>query len=111
MEDDFAVHGGGENGALVLQFLAQLGGVGQVAVVGNGDLAAFAVAGQRLGVAQVGGAGGGIAGVADGEAAGQIMEDVAGKNCETSPMRLYSRNWPLSQETMPALSWPRCCKA
>ena len=40
VQDDFAVDRGLENRALGFEFIAQLGGVGQVAVVGDGDLAA-----------------------------------------------------------------------
>ena len=41
------------NEAAVLEIVAELGGVGQVAVVGHGDLAARAVHGERLRVADV----------------------------------------------------------
>ena len=39
------------------EFIAQLGGVGQIAVMGDGDLAALAIDGERLGVFQLGRAG------------------------------------------------------
>ena len=53
MQNDFAVHRRLENGAVGLEFLAQLRGVGQVAVMRDGDLAARAIDRERLGVAQV----------------------------------------------------------
>ena len=53
MQNDLAIHRGLEDRAFGLQLLAELGGIGQVAVVGDGDLAARAIHGQRLGVAQV----------------------------------------------------------
>ena len=77
VQDDLAVHRGLEDRAFGLQLLAKLGGVGQVAVVGDGDLAAGAIHRERLGVAQVRGAGRGIARVADGDGAGQVVQDAA----------------------------------
>ncbi len=46
---------------------AQFGGVGDVAVVGDGDPAFIAGDGEGLGVEHDGIAGGGVAGVADGQ--------------------------------------------
>jgi hypothetical protein len=80
VQDDLAVHGGLENGAPGFELIAQAGGVGQVAVVGDGDLATRAVHGEGLGVFQLRGAGGGIAGVADGKVADELMQNVAVKN-------------------------------
>ena len=51
--------------------------VGQVAVVGQGDAARLEVGEHRLDVADEAAAGGGIAGVADGEAAGQAAREVS----------------------------------
>ena len=76
VQNDFAVHGGLEDRARGFEFVAQLGGVGQVAVVRDGDLAARAIHGERLGVAQVRRAGGGIARVADGHVADQVVQDL-----------------------------------
>ena len=56
--------------------------------MGDGELAAFAVAGQRLGVAQVRGAGGGIARVADGHVADEIVQDFAVENLRDQPHAL-----------------------
>ena len=54
---------------------AQFRGVGDVAVVGDGDAAFVAVDGEGLRVALDGVAGGGVAGVADGERAGQTFAE------------------------------------
>ena len=77
VQNDFAIHGGLEDRAPGLEFFAEPGGVGQVAVVRDGNLATGAVHGERLGVAQVRGAGGGVTGMADGNGAGHVMQDVA----------------------------------
>ena len=53
------------------------GGVGEVAVVGDGDLAARAIHRERLGVAEIGRAGGGITRVADGHVADEVVQDFA----------------------------------
>ena len=74
MEDDLAVDGGLENGAALLEFVAQQGGVDEVAVVPDGELAAAAIGHERLGVLDVAGAGGGIADVADGAGAFETLE-------------------------------------
>jgi hypothetical protein len=80
-DDDFAVHGRLENEAAGFQLVAELGGVGEIAVVGDGDLAAHAIHRERLGVAHVRRAGGGIARVADGHVADEVMQDFGvGKN-------------------------------
>ena len=73
-DDDFAVHGRLENQPVIFQFVAELRGVGQIAVVGDGDLAARAIHRERLGVAEIGRAGGGITRVADGHVADQIVQ-------------------------------------
>ena len=71
VEDDLAVHRGLENRTLLFQLGPQAGGVGEVAVVTDGDLAAGAVHDQRLGVLDVRAAGGRVADVTDGEVTGQ----------------------------------------
>ena len=43
VEDDLAIDGGLENGALGLELVAQHGGIGEVAIVGDGDLAPGAI--------------------------------------------------------------------
>src|SRR5512137_494328 len=59
----------------MLEATAPLGGVGEVAVVAEGDFALVAVDHDGLGVEQSFVAGGGVARVADGEAAGELRED------------------------------------
>lgn len=50
MKNDLAIDGGLENGALIFEFRAEAGGVCEVAVVADGDLAAGAIDDKRLGV-------------------------------------------------------------
>ncbi len=81
VDDDFAVGGGLEDGAVFFDALAQHAGVHQVAVVGHGHGAAGIVRHEGLHVLQVAGAEGGIAHVADAAAAldpGELvrLEDV-----------------------------------
>ena len=63
-----------------LQIGAQFGGVGDVAVVRDRDLALVAGHRERLRVEQHGIAGGGVARVTDGELAGQFRQHVAGED-------------------------------
>ena len=79
-DDDFAVHGGLKNQPAAFQRVAELGGVRQIAIVGDGDLAAHAIHRERLRVADVRRAGGGIARVADGHVADQVMENFRVEN-------------------------------
>ena len=65
MQDDFAIDGGLENRAARFEFVAELGGVSEIAVVRDGDLAALAIHRERLGIAEFGRAGGGVARVSD----------------------------------------------
>ena len=76
VQDDLAVAGGLENGAARFEFIAETGGVGEVAVVADGDLAAGAIHDERLGVLDGGTARGRVADVAKGKVAGQGAEDV-----------------------------------
>ena len=70
-----------EDGALQLQLLAQLGGVGQRAIVGQRHAALDVVDHQRLGVGATGAAHGAVAGVADGHLpGGQPFEHVCGEH-------------------------------
>ncbi len=61
----------------MFEVAAQLGGVGQIAVVRERELAFIAIDDDGLGVHQRGIAGGGVARVADGCRAGQAREYVA----------------------------------
>ena len=74
-DDDFAVHARLENEAAAFEFVAEFGGVGEIAVVGDGNLAARAIHRERLGVAQIGRAGSGIARVGDGHVADEAVQD------------------------------------
>ena len=67
MDDGFGVGGRLEDRALPHQFGAQGMGVGEIAVMGDGQAAARQIGEDRLDVAGVGAAGGGIAVMADGE--------------------------------------------
>ena len=68
---------------------AQFGGIGDVAVVRDRDLALVAGHRERLRVEQHGIAGGGVARVADGQVAGQLGQHVAVKISATWPMALW----------------------
>ena len=88
VEDDFAVGGALEDGAVVFELAAQLGGIDQVAVVRNGERAAAVVDEERLGVGDAVGAGGGIADVAHRHVAGQLVEPVAAEDLVDEPLVL-----------------------
>ena len=75
MQDHFGIAGSLEDRAFPLQFAAQFGRVGDVAVVRHRELALVAGHRERLGIEQNGIAGGRIAGVADGEVARQAAQD------------------------------------
>ena len=109
--DDLRVGGGAERDPLLAQLVVELDRVGQVAVVGERDLAAV-VAADRLGVLPGAAAGGRVADVAD--------RHVAGRAPAASPRRRPGRPgprsrrvvmWPPSQVAIPADSWPRCWSA
>ena len=76
--------------AAPFQIFAQFGGVGDVAIVGDGDLALVARHRKRLRVQQHRIAGRGIARVADGERAGKRGQHVAGENIGHVPHGLVS---------------------
>ena len=80
MQDDLAVHRGLEDGSAGLEFLAQLGRVGEVAVVADGDAPLGAVHGQGLGVDDVRRTGGRIARVPNAGMAYQTMQNIAGED-------------------------------
>ena len=77
VEDDLAVHRGLKDGALGLEFLAEQRGIGEVAVVGHGDLASGAIHRERLGVADVRRTRGGIAGMPHRHVPDQAVQDIA----------------------------------
>ena len=72
VDEHLAVGGGLEQAAAADQGAAQHMGVGQVAVMRHGEAAELEIGVERLHVAQDGVAGGGVAVVADGDAAGQL---------------------------------------
>jgi hypothetical protein len=74
MQDHLGVGGRLHHGAFVHQVLAQRDAVGQVAVVADGEAAAFQFREQRLHVAQHRFASGRIAHMADGRGAGQAVD-------------------------------------
>ncbi len=80
MHDHFGIAVGLENRAAVLELAAPLGGVGEVAVVAERDLALVAIDHDGLGVEERLVAGGGVTGVADGQAARQLCKHTRLKN-------------------------------
>ena len=85
MEHDFGIAGRLEDGAAAAEVGAQFAGIRDVAVVRDGDLALVAHHRKRLGVEQHGVAGGGVAGVTDGQIAGQFGQHVAGEDIGHMP--------------------------
>ena len=85
MQDDLAVSGRLENRALFFKFGAKPRGIGEIAVVGDGDLAARAINHQRLGVFDVGTSGGRVTDVTNGEMARQRAKNVFVKNLIDEP--------------------------
>ena len=75
VDDDLGVHGGLEDGAALFQAAADLPGVGEGAVVADGDHLAAVLHHEGLGVDEHGGAGGGIAHVADGQIPRELIQD------------------------------------
>ena len=113
MQNDFAVGGGLENGAFSLQFIAQKIGVDQIAIVRNCHLAANAVDHEGLRVFDRAGSGGGVARVPDGACPFQSGQFILPKYLRHKTHVLVMEEvvpGPLLV-TIPALSWPRCCKA
>ncbi len=78
VDDDLGVHGGLEDGARGLEAAADLPGVGEGAVVADGDHLAAVLHHEGLGVDEHGGAGGGIAHVADGQMPRELIQDRRG---------------------------------
>jgi hypothetical protein len=76
MDENLAVHGGLEQAAAAGERLAQGVGIGEVAVMADGEAAELEFREQRLDVAQHRLAGGGIAVMADGARAGQAGHDL-----------------------------------
>ena len=74
VHENFGIVGGAEDGAVVLQLLAQLHGVHQVAVVGDGDVQPLVVGHEGLGVARRGTARGGVTHMAQRDGARQGLQ-------------------------------------
>ena len=74
MQDDLAVRRGLENGAGILEFFAQRGGIDEVAVVGDGQRPPHGVGDEGLRIRQSAGPGGRIADVTDGAVAFEPFE-------------------------------------
>ena len=86
--------------------------VREVAVVGDGEAAGVEVGEQRLHVAQNGVAGGRIAVMTERDVTLSLpITSALLKLSPTSPSRRSEWKWPPSNVTMPAASWPRCCRA
>src|SRR5262249_23502880 len=80
VQDDFGVRSGLKDGAIRFKAGAQFAGVGDVAVVGDGDGALVADDVEGLGVQQDSVAGGGVARVADGNGTRQLVKRGRRKN-------------------------------
>ena len=78
--DDLRVDGGLEDGACAGQFLAQLGGVDEVAVVGHGQSALEIIQYQGLGILPGAAAGGGISHMAHPQVALEVLESIGGEH-------------------------------
>ncbi len=79
MDNDFGVHGGLEDAALQHKAAAQGGGIGQVAVMGDGEAAICQIGEDGLYIAEHGAAGGGVAVMADGGVALKAFDDFFGR--------------------------------
>ncbi len=77
MQDHLGIGGRLHHRAVLDQFAAQRQSVGEIAVVADGETAGIEFGEQRLDVAQDGGAGRGIADMADGHDAGQALDHFA----------------------------------
>ena len=75
VDEDFAVHGGLEDGPLRFEAVFQLQGIHQVAVVGDGHEAPPPLGQKRLGVLQEGRAGCGVPYVPHRRIPGELLQD------------------------------------
>ena len=111
VQDHFGVARGLEDRPLLLELPPQPAGIDQVAVVHQAQRPHRRLDDDRLRVVEHAVAGRRVAGVADRAPARQprqrlLREDVG--NVAHSPLGVQLA---VVQETMPALSWPRCCRA
>ena len=112
LRDHFAVVGGLELAAFGLKFRAQRAVLTRLPLWATAISPTRESAGERLGIAEDAGTGGGVAGMADGADALQVfdglfMEDLGD---QTHVLCGYADVRP-SETAMPALSWPRCWRA
>ena len=77
MQDDLGIGGGLHHGAVAHQFATQGQPVGEIAVMADRKAAGVEFGEQRLHIAQDGGAGGGVADMADGGIAGKPLDHLA----------------------------------
>jgi hypothetical protein len=85
MDYYLAIHGGLEYGAFFFKIFTEGADVNEVAVVGNCHSTSLVGCGERLGVNNVGSAGGGITYMADGNMAFQALQDFFGENIMHEP--------------------------
>lgn len=104
--------GGVKDCAVQLQLTAELEGVAQVAVVGQGHFALLVVPFNGLAVGPVGAASGAVAHMAHGHGPQRkLLQVFSGKDLVYETQILVRGKRPSSQTTIPQLSWPRCCRA
>src|ERR1051325_3699208 len=77
VQDDFAIDRRLENRAPLFELLAKWRGVGEIAVVRDGDLPLRAIHGERLRIANVRRSRRGIARMPDGHRANQVVQNIA----------------------------------
>ena len=85
VDDHLAVHRGLEDRSPLLELRPQLQGVDQVAVVAQGVVFVGMVDQKGLGVGEDGGARGGIADMADGQASGELREGILPEDLRGEP--------------------------
>src|SRR5204863_9023814 len=80
VQNDFTINGGLKNRTSRFELVTQPGGVSQITVVRNSDLPAGTIDSEGLRVAQVRGASGGIARVANGHIPNHVMQNFSVKH-------------------------------
>ncbi len=91
MKDDLAIDGGLEDGAFGFEFLSELGGIDQVAVVADRNLAAACIDDKGLRVFDRARSGRRISHVADRPSAGQALEGLRSKDLGNETHSLVNR--------------------
>src|ERR1019366_3388545 len=95
MDNDLRINRRDKDGATSFQLVPKAAGVYQVAVVGDGQVSLGIFHGDRLGVAQLRGTGGGISNVADGGLAGKLLESRLVKNISDESHTLVIEEVPI----------------